>query len=288
MVPALASLPDPAYLLELRSTRLAVAELTLLGIAGGVVGAFVVLRRLAFFSHAVGTATFPGLVLAAAAGVSARAAALAVAGAYALGTARAGRSGRDPGAAATGLMLVAALAVGTILASDVFASGAGVDRLLFGTAVALDPGDVAVAAAAAALALGAAALLGRIWAAIAFDPVGAPALGVPDRRAELALLVLVAVTAVAALPAVGSLLVTSLFVVPAALARLFARSVWGLVGLSVAVAVAQALLGLYGSLWIDVPPGPAIAVLGTVAYALASLGLAAASATRRAPAGVAA
>ena len=44
--------------------RTALLELMLLALAGGVLGAFVVLRRLAFYSHAVGTATFPGLVVA--------------------------------------------------------------------------------------------------------------------------------------------------------------------------------------------------------------------------------
>ena len=61
----IASLPNPGDLLELRSTRMALAELSLLAIAGGLLGAFVVLRRIAFFAHAAGTATFPGSVLAA-------------------------------------------------------------------------------------------------------------------------------------------------------------------------------------------------------------------------------
>ncbi|HEX5911109.1 MAG TPA: metal ABC transporter permease, partial [Thermoleophilaceae bacterium] len=122
---ALDPLPDPLYLLELRSTRVAAAELLLLAVAGGTLGAFVVLRRLAFYTHAVGTATFPGVVVAEAARFSPRLAALAVAVAYAGGVERAGRAGRDPGGAATGLILVLALAGGTILASDVFESGAG-------------------------------------------------------------------------------------------------------------------------------------------------------------------
>ncbi len=124
------------------------------------------------------------------------------------------------------------------------------------------------------MAVACALLLGRAWTAVAFDPGGAPGLGVPGRRADLALLVVVGATAVAALPAVGSLLVTSLFVVPAAIARLLTGSVPGLVAVSVAVAAAQGLLGLYGALWLDVPPGPAIAVLGAVAYALVALALA--------------
>ena len=51
--------------------RTALVELLLLAVAGGLLGAWIVLRRLAFFSHAVGTATFPGLVVAEAAGFGA-------------------------------------------------------------------------------------------------------------------------------------------------------------------------------------------------------------------------
>jgi len=283
---ALDALPDPIYLLELRSTRTAALELLLLAVAGGTLGAFVVLRRLAFYTHAVGTATFPGVVVAEAASFSPRVAALGVALAYAGGVERAGRRGRDPGAEATGLMLVLALAVGTILASDVFSSGAGVDRVLFGSAVALSDADVAVAAAAAVLALVAALVFGRAWAAVAFDPGGAAGLGVPGRWADLALLAIVGACAVAALPAVGALLVTSLFVVPAAIARLVTRSVAGLVAASVGVAAALGLLGLYGSVWLDVPPGPAIAVLGAAVYAVVAgaLALGPARTPREAPA----
>ena len=106
------ALPAPSQLVELPFTRTALAELALLSISGGVLGAFIVLRRLAFFTHAVGTATFPGLVLAEAAGFSATLAGLACAVGYAGGVERAGRFGRDPGDAATGLLLVAALAPG--------------------------------------------------------------------------------------------------------------------------------------------------------------------------------
>jgi len=66
-----------------------------------------------------------------------------------------------------------------------------------------------------------------------------------------------------------------------------AGSVASLVALSVTIAVAQALLGLYASLWLDVPPGPAIAVLGAATYAVASLVLALPFAARRTPAEVA-
>ena len=53
--------------------------------------------------------------------------------------------GREPGEA-TALLLVAALAGGVVLASDVFESGGVVDRLLFGTLLGLDFADLALSA----------------------------------------------------------------------------------------------------------------------------------------------
>lgn len=268
---ALAAPPDPLALLELELVRTALAELGLLALAGGLLGGWIVLRRLAFFAHAVGTATFPGLVVAQAAGFSPRLAGLAVALSYAGGVERAGRRGPAGDDTATGLLLVAALASGIVLASDVFASGAVVDRLLFGTLIGLGGSDLALSALAAALASAATLLLGRSWGAIGFDREGAPTLGVPVARADALLLALVAVAAVAALPAVGALLVTSLFVVPAAIARLYATTVPSLLSGAVALAAGQGLAGLYVSLWLDVPPGPAIAVLGAGAYGVCAI-----------------
>jgi ABC-type Mn2+/Zn2+ transport system permease subunit len=114
--------------------------------------------------------------------------------------------------------------------------------------------------------------LGRAWTAISFDPDGAPALGLPVGRAELALLASVAAAVVAAIPAVGALLVTSVFVVPAAAARLVTGSVRGLLAAAVALAAGEAVVGLYVSVWTDVPPGPAVAVLGAGVYGLVAVG----------------
>jgi ABC-type Mn2+/Zn2+ transport system permease subunit len=259
--------PSPLDLLDLPFLRDALLELVLLGVAGGVLGAWIVLRRLAFFSHAVGSATFPGLVVADASGVSPTVAGLAVALGYAGGVERAGRAGREPGEA-TALLLVAALAAGVVLASDVFESGAAVDQLLFGTLLGLDTEDLALSAAAAGLAAAGTLALGRTWAAVAFDPDGAGALGVPAGLADFLLLALVAVAAVAAIPAVGALLVAAVYVLPAAAARLLAGSVPGLIAWALVLAVAEGVTGLYLAYWLDVPPGPPVAVLGALTYAL--------------------
>ena len=259
-------MPSPLDLADLPFLREALAEVVLLAAAGGLLSAWIVLRRLAFFSHAVGSATFPGLVVAEASGVSPMLAGLAVALGYAGGVERTGRAGREP-SEATALLLVAALAGGVVLASDVFESGAAVDRLLFGTLLGLGPADLVLSAAIVALVAAGSLALGPAWSAIAFDPDGAPALGLPAARADFLLLALVAVAAVAAIPAVGALLVAAIYVLPGAAARLIARTIPALLAWSVALALAQGLVALYVAYWLDLPPGPPVAVLGALTYA---------------------
>jgi ABC-type Mn2+/Zn2+ transport system permease subunit len=246
-------------------------ELGLLSIAGGLLGAWIVLRRLAFFSHAVGAAAVPALVAAGPLGVSPQVAGLVAALGFTAGVEPAGRSGRDIGPS-TGLLLVAALATAVVLASDVFPEAGAVDRLLFGGLLGVGPADLALSAVAAGLAIAATALLGRVWAATAFDRSLSRAFPFATRASDAALLGLVAVAAVAAVPAVGALLATSLFVAPAATARLVTSSVRSLIAASVVVAVAQSAAGLSLSLALDVAPGPAVAGAGALAYAVAATG----------------
>jgi ABC-type Mn2+/Zn2+ transport system permease subunit len=269
--------PSPLDLADLPFLREALLELVLLAITGGVLGAWIVLRRLAFFSHAAGSATFPGLVAADASGVSPMLAGIAVALSYAGGVERTGRGGAGgrPGLATsegtardhgegTALLLVAALATGVILASDVFESGAVVDRLLFGTLLGLETSDLVLSAVVAALAAVGTLALGRTWSAVGFDADGARALGLPVGRADLLLLALVAVAAVAAIPAVGALLVTAIYVLPAAAARMLTGSIRGLVLYGLGIALAEGVFGLYLAYWLDIPAGPPVAVLGAM------------------------
>ena len=108
--------------------------------------------------------------------------------------------------------------------------------------------------------------------AVGFDPEGARALGLPAGRADMLLLGLVAVAAVAAIPAVGALLVTAIYVLPAAAARMLTGTIRGLVACALVLALAEGVVGLYLAYWLDVPPGPPVAVLGaTVCLVLGAL-----------------
>jgi ABC-type Mn2+/Zn2+ transport system permease subunit len=265
-------LTDP---LALPFMQRALVATLLLAVPAGLLGTWIVLRRLAFFAHAVGTATFPGLVVAGPWGIAPPLAALGAGLGFAGLLSRMTRRGATTADAATGLLLTAALALGAILASDVYRSGAGVDRLLFGTLLGLGDGDLVLAGAVAAAALVASAALIRTWLATGFDPAGAAALGVRGARGDWLLLALLAVTVVAVLPAVGALLVSTLLVVPAATARLLARSLGALLGAAVALAALEGAAGLLLAYHLDLPPGPAIAVIGGGGFALAALASAA-------------
>ena len=258
-------------------------EVGVLAIGAGLVGTWIVLRGLAFYSHAVGTAAFPGLVLADGLGFSAHLGAAATAAVVAAGVGWLARRDRDRYDSSTALVLVAALAVGVILASDVFHSGADVENLLFGSLLVIGPSDVLWAAGAGVAVIAGTLLLGHRWTVAGFDPTSARALGVRSALPDAALLALVALVAIAALSAIGALLATALLVVPAATTRLvFSRlRPWQLA--SVALAALEGAVGLWISVEANAPPGAAIAVLSAAVFALVAGGRALLAARRAAP-----
>jgi ABC-type Zn uptake system ZnuABC Zn-binding protein ZnuA/ABC-type Mn2+/Zn2+ transport system permease subunit len=247
-------------------------QVLLLAVGGGLLGTWIVLRGLAFYSHAVAAASFPGLVLAGGLGFAAPIGAFAVGGVFAATvgrlSARDRRAGYD---SITALVLVAALAVGVILASDVFHSGSQIDALLFGSLLVVDTGDQILAAATAVVAVAATWAVGPRWLTTGFDAPAARAIGVRSTWTDLLLLALVALAAVSALAAVGALLATALLVIPAATTRLWTRRLrnWQLA--TVALAAAEGVVGLWLSVELNVPPGAAIAVLAGAAFAVSPL-----------------
>lgn len=245
--------------------------IAILAVPAGLLGTWIVLRGLAFFSHAVATASFPGLVLAAGLGFSPILGALGSAGVFAAATSRLGRERRFGIDVPTALVLVALLAVGILLASDVFALKANVDQLLFGSLFLIGDGEILTAGVVAVAALLATATLGSRWLAAGFDPEHARSLGAGGSIYGLLLLGLVALTTAALLPAVGALLAGALLVLPAATLRLVTDRLrtWQ-IG-SVLLVLLEGVIGLRLSIALDVPPGPVIAVLSACLFMVVAL-----------------
>jgi ABC-type Zn uptake system ZnuABC Zn-binding protein ZnuA/ABC-type Mn2+/Zn2+ transport system permease subunit len=251
-----------------------IVEVLILAVAGGLIGTWIVLRGLAFYAHAVGTAAFPGLVLADGLGFAAvlGAGATAALVAIAVGLLARREGARDRYDSLTALVLVAALAVGVILASDVFHSAGSVETLLFGSLLLVDGGDYAFAAVSAVIVVAGGLVLEQRWLATGFDPGSARALGARSALPDIVLLALVALVAVAALSTLGALLATALLVVPAATTRLVCSRLrrWQIA--TVALVAVEGVAGLWLSVQVNAPPGPAIAVLSGGVFAAVAAG----------------
>jgi zinc/manganese transport system substrate-binding protein len=248
-----------------------VVELLLLAVCAGAIGSFIVLRGLAFFTHAVGTATFPGLVLADGIGFSALLGAGASALLFAAGVERGSRRRRASYDTLTALVLVGALAGGVVLASDVFHSGSNIETLLFGSLLVIGDRELMFTAAAGVVALAASFLLGKRWLAVGFDGEYTRAVGLRSPLPDAVLLVLIALSATVSVAAVGALLVTAVFIVPPATVRLLTRRLLTLQLGTVVLVAAEGLVGIWLSVRWNVPPGAAIAVLSGSCFTVAAL-----------------
>jgi ABC-type Zn uptake system ZnuABC Zn-binding protein ZnuA/ABC-type Mn2+/Zn2+ transport system permease subunit len=246
-------------------------ELLLLSVGAGLLGTWIVLRGLAFYSHGVATAAFPGLVLADGLGFAAPLGAFGAAVAFAFLVERLAHRRRQGHDTLTALVLVGSLALGVILASDVFHSQSNVETLLFGSVLAVGNWDLAFAGAVSAFVLLAAVVFAGRWLAVGFDAASARALGVRGALTDAVLLLTIALAVTSALAAVGTMLTSALYVVPAATTRLLIRNLrtWQLT--SVGLAALEGVAGLWLSVEANVPPGAAIAVLAGGVFALAAL-----------------
>ena len=149
------------------------------------------MRGLSFYAHAVGTAAFPGLVLADGLGFSPPLGAFAAALVFAFGVERLARAAarglRQPDRARARRRRWPAASCSRATSST---PAANVDALLFGSLLLTGTRDLVLAGAASAAALAATLVLGPRWLARGFDPASARALGLRSELPDALLLVL--------------------------------------------------------------------------------------------------
>jgi ABC-type Mn2+/Zn2+ transport system permease subunit len=247
--------------------RRAIVEVTLLGIAGGALGCWVILYRLSYATESLAHSIFPGLVLAALAGVPlllGGAPAILLAGLAIVAVARVPGLSREVG---VGVVVTTMFGLGALLALSP-ASPPGVQELLFGDILGPSDGDL-LAAGLLAVAVSAALLLlhGRLLAG-GFDRDTARALGASPALTEAALVALLALAIVVTVQGLGNLLVLAVFVGPAAAARNLSRRLAPMIALSVAIAVLAGVAGLYLSYYAGAAGGASVALAIVAAYLL--------------------
>jgi manganese/iron transport system permease protein len=273
---------------ELPFMARALAEALLLGVLGGVVGVFVVLRRLAFVTDALTHTIFPGVVvgylLAGTDGIVWGALAVAVLSAVLLTVLSANHRVTED--ATLAILLTGFFAVGVILVSRRASYTADLTAFLFGRILAVDMREIVQTAAVGVLVVAALAVFGKELLLRAFDSDGATAMGYRVPLLDLLLNVLVALVVVAAVKAVGTVLVIALLVVPAAAARLLSDRLPLLFAGAALLGALGGWFGLATSFAASVDHGVRLASGATVVLALVGLYLLALalSAARRLPA----
>ena len=246
----------------------AFVEVALLGVTGGVLGCWIVFFRLAYSAESLAHALLPGLVLAALAGVplllGGAVGVLVAAVAVAL-AARAPAIGSDT---AVAVVVTTLLGLGALLALSP-ETPARLQELLFGDVLGVTNGDLALAAALAALVLAALALLHPSLLVVGFDRAAAPALGRKPLAVDLALGLLVALAILVAVQGLGNLLVVAVLVAPAAAARLLTRRLPAMMATAAAIAVLAGIAGIYASYHLRTAAGASIAAASVLAYVAA-------------------
>jgi len=251
----------------------ALVEALLLGVLGGVVSVFVLLRRLAFVSDALTHTVFPGVVIgylaAGTGGIVWGALAFALLSALLLTALSAGRRVTED--AALAIMLTGFFAVGVILVSRRPSFTADLTTFLFGRILTVDTRQIAETAVVLALVVLVLGAFGKELLLRSFDPEAAAAMGYRVPVLDLVLNVAVALVVVAAAKAVGTVLVLALLIVPAATARLLTARLPLLVTGSVAVGATGGWLGLVVSWEVSVHHGVRLGSGATVVLAMVGL-----------------
>jgi len=236
-----------------------------------LVGTFVVLKGLAFMGDAVAHSSLAGMSVAYFLGGNIFWGALGWAVPASLLITFISRKANLRLDACIGIIFASGFALGIVLMSRVTGYAADLFGLLFGNILGISWAEVAlIGGIAAAVSLVIAAFYKELLFT-SYDATMSAASGIPVRLMQYLLPVLVGVTTVASLKAVGIVLVLALLVTPSATAMLLARRMPCIMAYSVAVGLIATVLGLYLSFYADLPSGPSIVLVATGLFLLALL-----------------
>ncbi|MFQ6027800.1 MAG: metal ABC transporter permease [Dehalococcoidia bacterium] len=234
-----------------------------------VVGAFVVLKGMAFMGDAIAHSSLTGMSVAYFFGGSVFWGAFAWAVPASLVITLVSRRANLRLDTAIGVIFAGGFALGVILISRVTGYTADLFGLLFGNVLGASWGEVALIGGMAGGVMLVVVAFYKELLFTAYDLDMAAASGIPTRFMQYLLPVLVGITTVVSLKAVGIVLVLALLVTPAATATLLARRLPTIMLVAVAVALLSTIVGLYLSFYANLPSGPSIVMVATGCFVLA-------------------
>ena len=244
----------------------------LVGLLCAVVGSYLMVQRLALLGDALGHSVLPGLAIAFMLGTN------IFVGAFIAGVvstmAIAWIRTRSPikEDAAMGIVFSAFFALGitliTLIQKD---NKIDLNHFLFGNILGVTIEEVRDTAIIAAIVLLVVFLLYKQLLFYTFDPLGAQAAGLPVNLLNFGLMVLIALTIVASMKAVGVILVLSLLITPGATAYLLVKRLHQVMILGAGIGIFSSISGMYLSYFFNLPSGPAIVLVASALFLLALL-----------------
>jgi ABC-type Mn2+/Zn2+ transport system permease subunit len=239
----------------------------MVGALCGMIGVYVILRRMSYIGHGLSHSVFGGAVVAyvtsinfyIGAGLWGFLSALLI-----NATARRRKIGAD---AAIGIVTTASFAIGVALISKT----RNFEAALFGNVLGVTPTDLLVVAAVTGLVALFIGLFYKQLLFLTFDPEVAPIYGVRVGQVDSLFALAMAATIVASINVVGVTLIAATLVIPASTARLLTDSFGRMIGYSTLLGAAAGLMGMYFSYWLDVSSGATIVLLEAGVFAVISV-----------------
>jgi manganese/iron transport system permease protein/iron/zinc/copper transport system permease protein len=245
---------------------------TVVGGLCGLVGAFVVLRRMSYIGHGLSHSIFGGAVVSYVMGWNFYLGAGLwglISAALINWTARRRQIGAD---AAIGIITTAAFAIGVAIISKARRFTRNFDAALFGNVLGVTPEDVFVILGVTVLVLVMIFFAYKQLLFVTFDPEVAPLYGVPDRAVDALLSLILAATVIASMQILGVTMIAASIVVPAVAARLLTDSFSRMLVLATAIGVFCGLVGLLLSYYLDVAPGATVVLTAAGVFLLVLTG----------------
>jgi len=253
----------------------ALVAAVLVGGLSAVVGAYVVLRSMAFLGDALAHAVLPGVAAGylISGGGNRRALfwwALGTAIAVALVIEGVSRHGRIKEDTAIGIVFAGTFALGIALISTVRGFAVDLVHVLFGNVLGVSSGDLILIASFGGAVLLIVLLFYKELLVVSFDPTLATTLRLPTTLYRILFLVLVAVVVVVSLQTVGLGLMLAMLVTPATTAYLLTRRLPRMMAVGAALGILSGVFGLYLSFYFGLASGAAI-VLVAIGFFLIAL-----------------
>jgi ABC-type Mn2+/Zn2+ transport system permease subunit len=234
----------------------------------GVIGSYVVLRRLAFIGDALAHTALPGVVIAYLNGWSLIGGALVAGVMTALGIGWLAKRSSLREDTAIGVIFTAMFALGIVLMSS-SQSFRDLNHILFGNVLGVQTNELWMILIVAVVVVTILILLHKELELASFDALHAEVAGIHTDHLRTALLVLLAFTIVTGIQVVGVILTSALLVTPAAAASLLTRNLRTMMWVAGAIGAFSAILGLIISYHFSVSTGATIVLVCTSFFALA-------------------